>query len=285
MERPDPRLNAYRGDLADARLRGIVEAPRYTEGRPARVVAGRVPVRRLPSDSETVTHYHYGEAVMLFDEAGGWAWCQSQLDRYVGYVATRHVAVGDMPASAQFVATLGAYAYETPDLRSPAADFLPRHAAVVIAERGLLTRGTEYARLDTGGFVPLGCLSPQPPQSPDIVAAAALYLGAPYLWGGRSLLGIDCSGLVQAAFRDIGVGVWRDTDQQCETIGRPATLATPGELVRGDLLYLPGHVMLYAGDGGVIHADGATMTVRHDNLGELMRARRLDFAAFAVRRP
>jgi cell wall-associated NlpC family hydrolase len=282
----DPRLNACRTDLADERLRGVVEAPRYAAGRPARVVVGRAPVRGIPDrQSELVTFYHYGEEVLVLDEADGFAWCQSLYDRYVGYVEARHVAIGAAEAAAatHFVATLGSYAYDAPDLRAAVSDFLPRHSAVVAAEAGLLTRGTEYARLGTGGYMPLACLAREPPSSPDIVAAAALYLGCPYLWGGRSFLGIDCSGLVQSAFRDIGIAVPRDTDLQRDTIGERVAAAGPDELRRGDLLYMPGHVLIYAGDGAVIHADGATMMVRRDDLGALMLARGFDVAGFVIR--
>jgi len=281
----DPRLNAYRDDLADVRLREAVAAPRYVAGRAARVVVGRAPVRREPApQAEIASFYHYGEAVLVFDESGGHAWCQSVFDFYVGYVEARHVAIGAAPAATHFVATSGSYAYVAPDLRSAAPDFLPRHSAVVVAETGISTRGTEYVRLDSGFYLPLACLSPQTARSPDIVAAAMLYLGCPYLWGGRSWLGIDCSGLVQSAFRDIAVTVLRDTDMQEGTIGDRAPVGGDADLRRGDLLYLPGHVLIYAGDGAVIHADGASMMVRHESLAGLMRERGLDFAEFVVRR-
>jgi cell wall-associated NlpC family hydrolase len=282
----DPRLNAYRGDLADERLRAVVAAPRYVAGRRARVVAGCAPVRRAPDPAaEIVTFGHYGEAALVFDEAAGYAWCQSMFDSYVGYVEAAHILVGAPPEPTGFIATMGSYAYKTADLRSPAVDFLPRHAAVVVAESGLATRGTEYVRLDTGAYLPLACLAPEPPRSSDLAAAAALYLGCPYLWGGRSFLGIDCSGLVQSAFRDLGITVPRDTDMQRDRVGDAVALAAPAGPRGGDLLYLPGHVLIYAGDGAVIHADGASMNVRRDDLAELMRLRGLDFAAFAVRRP
>ena len=281
----DLRLNAYRADLADRRLRGTVAAPRYVEGRPARVVVGCAALRRSPDPhAGASTFYHYGEPLLVFDEAGGHAWCQSLFDGYVGYVEARHVAIGAPPAPTHFVATLGSYAYNAPDLRSAASDFLPRHSAVVVAESGLSTRGTEYVRLDTGSHLPLACLSPQMPRSPDIVVAAALYLGCPYMWGGRSWRGIDCSGLVQNAFRDIAVTVLRDTDMQQGTIGEAVPVGREADLRRGDLLYLPGHVLIYAGDGTVIHADGASMMVRQDDLAGLMRERGFDFARFVVRR-
>jgi len=283
---PDPRLNAWRADLADARLRGSVAAPRYAAGRPARVSAGLAPVRKAADrQAETVTFYHYGEAVRVFDEAGGFAWCQSQFDSYVGYVEVGHLASGPAPHLTHFIATLGSYAYREPDLRSPACDLLPRHSAVTAVDSGIATRGTVYARLDTGLYVPLACLSPAPPRSPDLVAAAALYLGCPYLWGGRSFFGIDCSGLVQCAFRDVGTTVPRDTDLQRDTIGEAVAIDDLRALRRGDLLYMPGHVMICAEAGSVLHADGASLVVRRDDLAALMRARGWALATFSVRRP
>jgi hypothetical protein len=281
----DPRLHAYRADLADIRLKDRVAAVNYVEGRPARVVVGRAPVHRSPANGAALdTHYHYGEPVLVFEQTRRHAWCQSLEDDYVGYVSPRHLAPGEPPAPTHFVTNLGAYGYRGPDLRGDPLDFLPRHAAVVVAERGILTRGMEYGRLDRGGFLPMSCLSPEPPRSPDLVAAAALYLGCPYLWGGRSFLGLDCSGLVQMAFRDLGIAVPRDTDLQAAAIGDAVTASGENELQRGDLLYLPGHVMVFAGDGSVLHADGATMTVRRDGLAALVRDRGLDWAQFAVRR-
>jgi cell wall-associated NlpC family hydrolase len=282
----DPRLHAYREDLADAQLRGRVEADGFVEGVAARIVVGRAPVRNAPAPgAEFLTFYHYGEPVLVFEAAAGFAWCQSLMDDYVGYVAAAEIAmIGSALEPTHFVGTLGAYTYEAPDLRSPVRDFLPRHSPVIAAETGLRTRGTEYARLDTGGFLPLACLASAPPASPDIVAAAALYLGCPYLWGGKSFLGIDCSGLVQNAFRDLGILVLRDTDMQRDTIGEAASARGEADLRRGDLLYIPGHVLIYAGDGAVIHADGASMMVRRDTLARLMRERALDWKSFTVRR-
>jgi cell wall-associated NlpC family hydrolase len=283
--RLDPRLNAYREDLADARLCGVVVAARYVAGRPARVVVGRASVRRRPGPGADLdTFHHYGDGVLVFETAGGYAWCQSLFDGYVGYVEVGHIALDAGSAPTHFVATLGSYAYEAANLRSTAAEFLPRHSAVVVAEAGKVIRGTEYARLDTGLFLPLACLAPRPPSSPDIVVAAERYLGCPYLWGGRSFLGLDCSGLVQSACRDIGITVPRDTDMQRDAIGAAVSVHGEADLRRSDLLYLPGHVLVYDGDGSVVHADGASMMVRRDRLAGLMRDRALDFAGFAVRR-
>jgi len=281
----DPRLNAVRADLADERLRGTVAVQRYAQGRPARVVAGLAPVLHEPRSEATLgTFYHHGEAVQVFDTSEGYAWCQSQRDDYVGYAPAEMLKFGDPPAPTHFVATLGAYRYADADLRSAAIDFLPRHSPVVVVQSGFVSRGTAYVWLDCDGFMPAACLALKPPRSSDLAAAAARYLGCPYLWGGRSFLGLDCSGLVQEAFRDLGIAVRRDTDMQRETIGYAVDVANAADLRRGDLLYLPGHVLIFAGNGAVIHADGASMTVRREPLAKLMRARGLCFADFAVRR-
>jgi len=282
----DPRLNAFRADLADERLRGRVDATRYVTGQEATVTAGLAPVRREPTpDAPLDTFYQFGEAVLVFETGADFAWCQSLFDGYVGYVDARHIAPGPAPAPTHFVATMGSFRYAESDLRSPVVDFVPRHSAVVAAETGLVTRGTEYARLDPGGFIPLSCLSPERPRSPGHAAAAERYLGCPYLWGGKSFLGIDCSGLVQNAFRDLGATVLRDTDMQRDTIGIAVAITSIDDLRRGDLIYIPGHVLIHAGEGAVIHADGGTMMVRRDHLAALMDARGWSFGDFCVRRP
>jgi cell wall-associated NlpC family hydrolase len=281
----DPRLNAYRPDLADSALRGQVMAVRYAEGRPARVTSGLVPVLHEPQpESALDTFFHYGEALRVFDEVDGYAWCQSTRDNYVGYVDVGALTFGEPPAATHYVAGLGAYRYAEADLRSPIIDFLPRHAPVTVAQSGFQCRGTSYVWLDGGGFLPAACLSAEPPRSPDLAAAAALYLGCPYLWAGRSFLGIDCSGLVQEAFRDIGVAVPRDTDMQCEAIGTAVALSDDGDLWRNDLIYVPGHVMICAGEGMVIHAYGGDMRVRQDKLAELMATHSWSFADLTIRR-
>jgi cell wall-associated NlpC family hydrolase len=132
--------------------------------------------------------------------------------------------------------------------------------------------------------VPFGCLSEEPPRSPDLVAAAERYLGCPYLWGGTNFFGLDCSGLVQNAFRDLGIIVLRDTDMQRDTLGEIVAVGSAAELRRGDLLYPAGHVLIYAGNGEVIHASDGTMSVRRQALAEFMAGRGFEMASFVVRR-
>ncbi len=281
----DPRLNAIRADLADRRLQDRATAPRYVDGAPARVSAGLAPVWRMPDDaSELDTYFFCGEPILVFDRAMGYAWCQSAFDGYVGYLREAHVAPASGAGEPRFVATMGSYRYETPDLRTRVLDFLPRHAQVAVVEAGIVTRNSRYVRLADGGFVLESCLAPTPPRSRDIVEAAARYLGCPYLWAGKSFLGIDCSGLVQNAFRDIGETVLRDTDMQRDGIGERVAVAAIDELQRGDLLYMPGHVVIYEGEGSIIHADGKTMMVQRESLAGFCQSRELALAAMTVRR-
>jgi cell wall-associated NlpC family hydrolase len=282
----DRRLNAVRDDLADIALGRQVSVPRYAEGRPARIVVGLAPVHRAPrAEAGLDTFYHYGELVRVFEEKGGYAWCQSRRDSYVGYVEASAIKFGEAAKPTHYIASLGAYRYAEADLRSPAIDFLPRHAPVTVVQGGFMCRDTAYVWLDGGGFLPEACLSTSPPRSDDLAEAVSLYLGCPYLWAGRSFLGFDCSGLVQEAFRDLGVAVPRDTDMQRETIGKAAAISDPADLCRDDLIFIPGHVMIYAGSGMVIHAYGGDMTVREDNLTQLMQSNGWNFAGFVVRRP
>jgi hypothetical protein len=282
----DPRLNAMRGDLADIRLHDRIAAPRYAAGKPARVAVGLAPVRHTPHAAAALdTFFHYGEGVDVFDESGGYAWCQSRRDSYVGYVDAAALSPGETPAPTHYVATLGAYRYAQPDLRSAVVDFLPRHSPVTAIETGLECRGTAYIRLDISGFIPAGCLATKPPRSPDLAAAAALYIGCPYLWGGRSFLGIDCSGLVQEAFRDLGVAVPRDSDLQRDAIGGAVAMRGTLELRRNDLIFVPGHVMICADADTVIHAYGGDMRVRQDKLAALMQTHGWTVGDLVVRRP
>src|SRR5258708_32905057 len=170
----DRRLNAVRDDLADIALGRKVSVPRYAEGRPARVIVGLAPVHRTPrADAKLDTFYHYGELVRVFEEKGGYAWCQSRRDSYVGYVEASAIKFDEAAKATHYVASLGAYRYAEADLRSPAIDFLPRHAPVTVAQGGFMCRDTPYVWLDSGGFLPAAWLSTSPRRPADLAASAA----------------------------------------------------------------------------------------------------------------
>lgn len=282
----DPRLNAIRGDLADSRLKGTVSAPRYADGKRAVIKAGLIPVRHTPQpDSEVVTYYFCGEDIRVFDDGGGDLWCQSSFDHYVGYVEAAAVDQHPTGETTHVVCTMGSYSYQAPDLRAPIAEFLPRHGRVRAVDQEIVTRGSSYRRLSNDTYIPAHCLSESPPSSDSLAAAAMNYLGCPYLWGGKSFLGLDCAGLVQNCFRDLGQIVLRDSDMQHATTGVEVAVTAISELVRDDLIFIPGHVMIYAGDGDIIHADGRTMSVRRELLEDFLELRGLTLASVMVRQP
>lgn len=282
---PDPRRHAVRRDLADRRLQPHVPAPRYVDGSPALIAVGLAPVRREPREDAPVdTYFFYGEPLIAFARDGDHVWCQSGFDAYVGYVRHDMITTDMSRAGGHFVATMGSWRYREPDLRSGIVDFLPRHAQVTLVARGIMTRDVAYAALADGSFIPERCVAESPPRARDLVAAAANYLGCPYLWAGKSFLGIDCSGLVQNAFRDLGVTVPRDTDMQRDGIGSAVEAADAAQLRRGDLLFLPGHVMIYEGAGTIIHADGRRMEVVRETLDGFLAARGMRVSGLTVRR-
>src|SRR5271168_4309879 len=85
----DPRVTPIRSDLAAVILRGKVEAARFAEGMPRRVVAASAPLRRRPAaDAPLETEALHGEAATVYDEADGWSWVQLTRDSYVGYLPT-----------------------------------------------------------------------------------------------------------------------------------------------------------------------------------------------------
>ena len=282
----EKRLHAYRPDLADARLRDRVEAARYVEGRPGRVRVGRSRAISAPrTDAPVETYYHYGERVLVFEVKDNFCWCQSLRDGHVAYAPEADIDLARVESASHYVINMGCYAYAEPDLRSPIADFLPRRAAVSLTNTRTRARGTSYLQTIDGLHVPERCLATEAGFAPDVIENAARYLGTPYLWGGRSFLGLDCSALVQNAFEDANVLVPRDSDLQADSVGTEVSADSVSALQRYDLLFLPGHVVLYDGAGSVIHADGGSMMVVNEPLLQLLERRSLKVQDFRIRRP
>jgi cell wall-associated NlpC family hydrolase len=264
----DARLHAFRSDLADARLKGEVAAERFVAGRPARIVASVADLRKAPRpDAGLNTQALFGDDVLVFEDAEGWAWIQAERDGYVGYVADTVLGARDH-APTHIVSVPRTFLYPGPDLRFPVGGQLSM-GSVVRVTGAAETRGTHYALLPSGEAIISGHLRPIAEPAVDYVAVAETFLGAPYLWGGVSGFGIDCSGLVQLAMRMAGRQVLRDTDMQAATIGEPLD---PGPdfagLRRGDLVFWKGHVAIMTDPETMIHANGHTMLVSREGLKE-----------------
>ncbi|CAM1631790.1 NlpC/P60 family protein [Bartonella apihabitans] len=263
MDKLDPRLHAYRPDLADEALRGQVEASRFVRGSLKRIVAPVAALYKIPDTlSERQSECLFGEDVKVFEEKNGFCWVQAQQDGYVGYIEQSKIgSIGNHPTHRVNVPRT--FQYRDADLRSPMIGPLSMGSRISVVSEAE-TRDTHYARLDNGSFVVFNHITPVSTVEDDYVTIAESFIHTPYLWGGKSGLGIDCSGLVQLALMMTGRTVLRDTDMQRATIGKD--IAPENGLQRGDLVFWKGHVAIMVDSGTLIHANGASMDVRKENL-------------------
>jgi cell wall-associated NlpC family hydrolase len=265
----DPRLTPARPDLAAAHLRGRIAAPRFAEGVLMRVVATHAPLRREPrADASLDTQLLCGEAFILYDrDENGHGWGQSVGDGYVGYVPLDALDEA-APEPNRRVSALRTPVYPGPSLKLPTEHFLSLGAGVHV-----LGEENGYARISFGnhgtGYVHTRHLAPRTALEPDHVAVAERFMHAPYLWGGRTSLGLDCSGLVQLALAAAGIPAPRDTDMQEARLGVPLPVSEGLHAPqRGDLVFWKGHVGIIGDDAMLIHANGHHMAVAREPLAE-----------------
>lgn len=258
----DRRLNAFRRDLADIRLKGQVEAERFVEGEPAAVAVPVAALRPRPDFRASIdTQLLFGETLKVFDRQDEWAFVQAASDGYVGYLPEEEISTEMEPAT-HWVTAPRTFVYPGPDLRLPHAGELSMGSRLAIAGQAE-TRGTLYALLEGGGAVIAAHCLPLSETAVDYVSVAAHFVETPYLWGGRSGFGIDCSGLVQLAMLMAGKSAPRDSDMQAARLGAPIAR---DELKRGDLVFWKGHVGIMEDEKTLLHANGNTMSVAREDL-------------------
>jgi len=255
----DSRVTLARPDLADLDLQGLVAAERYEAPTLRQVAVPTAALRKAPHPmAEQWDQLLFGELFKVLEVKDGFAWGQATRDGYVGFVAADDLAAPGAPATHQ-VAVPRTYAFAEPDIKSRPVGLYSRNALTAIeATEGRFARGE-----GTGWFV-AAHLAPVGVALTDHVAVAEGYLGAPYQWGGRESLGLDCSGLVQQALAACGQAVPRDTDMQL-TFFAPVAEA---ERQRGDLVFWKGHVAILLDAETILHANAHHMAVAVEPLAE-----------------
>ena len=252
----DPRITPARADLAAQSLAGKIAAPKYAEGRPFEVIAPQAPLRQAPRpDAPLDTEALKGERVTVYEwNEEGWAWGQLQSDNYVGWLPQSALGAPGAPPTHK-VAALRTFAFPGPSIKLPPLEALPFGATLAV-----LRTEDRMAVTAAGAYVPMVHLRPIGEYERDFVAVAARFLGAPYLWGGKTALGLDCSGLVQIALTACGVACPRDSDMQERALGQPVG-TDPAAFQRGDLIFWKGHVAIVHDQAKLLHANAFHMAV------------------------
>ncbi len=257
----DPRVVAIRPDLADIAVAGQHFAPHYAAPMMRSCVLPAAPLRAAPSlAAEQTSELLFGEGFALLDLTGGWAWGYCLADHYVGYLSAD--ALGTPIAPTHRVAMREAMLHSAPDAASGGPAVLPRGAQVMGEAEG------EWLAT-AHGYLPLAALVEVGADHDDPAAIAEDMIGTPYVWGGRTAKGIDCSGLVQVAWGAAGVQLPRDSDLQLAALNDDKDVA-PTDLARGDLVFFPGHVGIMADHDKIVHASQHWMEAKVEPLADLI---------------
>ena len=251
----DRRLTPANGHVAALHLKGQVEADVFTAGDPATIGQVVVDLCATPAGKRD-RQLLMGMAVTVYDRRDGWAFVQSKRDGYVGYV--RESALSVPTVTTHRIATPATHAYATESFKAQDLLHLPFGAEVVVIDE-------RHKFFETPqGFIPKKHLRPIGQVFSDPATVAQLFFGVPYLWGGNSSRGIDCSGLVQAAYHACGHICPGDSDMQRDGLG--AALAEDAPLQRGDLIFWKGHVAMMVDGETMIHANAHHMAVVYEGL-------------------
>jgi cell wall-associated NlpC family hydrolase len=277
----DPRVTPLRPDLAAKYLEGKVTAARFVEGEEFEVMDGIAPVRREPfSGAALDTQALKGERVTVYDRTSeGWAWAQLHGDGYVGWLPDLAL-YRPGPAVTHKVTALRTFAFPGPSIKLPPVDTLPMGARIAVVRFH-----EAFAVTSEGHCIPKSHVAEIDAMETDFVAVAERFVGTPYLWGGKSSLGIDCSGLVQVALTAAGMGCPRDSDMQESGLGRALSETEMQSMQRGDLIFWKGHVAIVRDGDTIVHANAHHMATAIENMkGAISRIATAGSAVTSIKR-
>lgn len=262
----DKRLFAYREDLADIRLEGQVVAEKYVEGREGYIGHHPAPIYNTPEKNSGVnTTFLPLQKVKIFEQGEDYVWVQSEYDEYVGYVESQFLHQGELASPTHRLITPLSPIYQKADIKSPTLGSLCMGSEFAAS----IDQDQRFLRLSTGGYVYLShaqCLDKEEIISKnDVVALVREFLSVPYLWGGNTSFGIDCSGLVQSVFHTAGIFLPRDTDLMIDYL-KDVPKININAVDKGDLIFWKGHVAMATSTTHMIHANGHHMLVVEEKI-------------------
>jgi cell wall-associated NlpC family hydrolase len=231
----DLRVTPLRDGIAARGLEGVLPAEVYLDPKTLRCAAPAAAIRSAPdAASEQMDQLLFGELFDVVEEEGAFVWGQARRDGYTGFVEAAALAE-PVAAPTHRIAALRTYAFAEPSIKTHAAGPYSLNSLVAVEEVE-----DRLAKVAGAGWMAVEHLTPIGRFERDPAAVAERYLGAPYLWGGRESLGLDCSGLVQQALLACGRACPRDADMQ-QALGHAIAREDFG---RGDLVFWKGHVAI-----------------------------------------